>query len=85
MTLPLSEKLFLSLREFHALGGPCVVTCYALETAGKLQILRPAHGKTGVTRDEALRYLSTPARERGDSAKAWTASVAARKARRAAA
>jgi hypothetical protein len=79
------DRLFYTLAQFHAAGGPGKTKAYALEAEGKLQLVRTPHGTVGVTPEEARRFIAASVPIRGaklNRSRATEASLAARRARK---
>jgi hypothetical protein len=52
-------KLFFTLKEFQAAGGPGRVKCYDLHKHAKLNLVKDAAGRVGITAEEACRYFAS--------------------------
>jgi hypothetical protein len=78
--------LFFRLRgpEWRRAGLPCPTTAYELHKAGRLNLVRDAAGRTGITAAEAERFFSNVRPLSDDNKRDTTRAVAGRKRRAAA-
>jgi hypothetical protein len=77
-SLTATPKLFFTLAEFHAAGGPCHTNAYKLDAQRLLTLTHPPGCKVGVTAAEAARFFASAPTAKRDLSKATNASLKAR-------